>query len=382
MLDWETIEKGKKPLGRYGPWVWAVEFVRGCNFKCWHCSARVFPSDGVHRYMSRETWESMFKIAAECTPNGRLELGQCGEPTLHPELYEMLELGRKTSPTTQQLIHTNGSNVLSGKVSLGKMFDAGLNTVVFDVYSKKDWFVDLAKKSGAEWYLYDDHKIGSPNHRNAWSYANDPDMKLVVIRDCPEKRMRWRKFGRMSTFLNHIDWKVAMPKGLVPVRESYERKCTIPMRFSTVDYEGNYLFCCIDFLCESGGLLGNVKDGPEGFKRYWFGELMQSIRKRLHNKDRSGIPYCSQCNCAFSKCDWTGMWPEGSYDGWWDGEKWNKIIDDSEVFADGWKKKEAKESLLPTKSEEQEVLEKSSDIIVPSTIVAQRDRNRKGFGLK
>jgi hypothetical protein len=202
-------------------------------------------------------------------------------------------------------------------------------------------------------------------------------MRLVILQDCPEKRLGWRKVGRLSTFLNHIDWKVAMPNGLVPVRKPYVRKCTLPMRYSSVDYEGNYLFCCIDFTCESAGLMGNVKDGVEGFKKYWFGNLMQSIRKRLAEKDRAGIPYCSRCNCAFSKCDWTRMWPDGSFEKWWDGSEWCELGSDEEIFKPGWEL--ANELQVPTKEEETECLRKSNKLIINSTEVIAK--KKPGFGL-
>jgi len=152
------------------------------------------------------------------------------------------------------------------------------------------------------------------------------------------------------------------------------------MRFSTVSYDGFYTFCCIDFLYEAAGLMGNVKDGVEGFKRYWFGRLMQSIRKRLAAKDRAGIPYCSRCNCAFSKCDWTGLWGgDEAFAEWWDGKVWSELPEsDDEVFADGWKK--AKNLQLPSKEEEEVCLRKSTKRIIKSTEVMKKKKYKGLLG--
>jgi len=378
MLNWEMMSNSRKPLGKYSPWVWAVELVRGCNLKCWHCTSRVFPKDGENQYMSVETWKAMMEVIAEITPSGRLEIGQCGEPSLHPNLLEMIRSARKISPTTQLMTHTNGITLLSGKLKITDMFDAGFNAVSVDVYKRMDWYIAMAKESGAEWYSYDDRKLGSEKHGNAFTYSGDPNMKLVVLRSCPEKRIQWRNAGRLSTFLNHIDWKTAMPYGLVPVREPYQRKCTIPMRFSTVDHLGNYLFCCVDFECETAGLMGNVHDGVEGFKRYWFGRLMQTIRKNLHAADREKMPYCIRCNCAFSKCDWTGLWKEGSFDEWWDGEKWVELPPrerDNEVFVDGWKKCREVQAGLPSIKQEVECLGSSSKLIIHNNPLLRKKDN-------
>jgi hypothetical protein len=158
------------------------------------------------------------------------------------------------------------------------------------------------------------------------------------------------------------------------------------MRYVSLDHRGNYLFCCIDFWCESAGLLGNVRDGAEGFKKYWFGHLMQSIRRRLNKADRDGVPYCSRCNCAFSKCDWTGLWGgDEAFDEMWDGERWVPVPDfDSEeekaVFADGWKKARKIQAELPTQEEEDECLRQSKKrLLINSKDAIERRKKRHGF---
>lgn len=389
LVDWNDVKPGGKPLKRMGPWVWAVELVRGCNFKCWHCSARVFPSDGKTRFMKRKTWESVCDVVSQITPHGRLEFGQCGEPTLHPELLDFLRIANERIPTTQIQVYTNGTGLLKGSITFDELFEAGVHSVYVDMYSQVDKFIEMAKATGADWYrYYKSKKVGSENHKMANTYYGDPNMRLIVLQDCPETRLGWRKVGRLSTFLNHIDWDVAIPHGLLPVRKPYKRKCTIPMRFVTMDHRGNYLFCCIDFECEAAGLMGNVRDGVEGFKKYWFGHLMQSIRRRLNKADRAGIPYCSRCNCAFSKCDWTSLWGgDHAFDEMWDGERWVPVPDfDSEeekaVFADGWEKTKKVQASLPTEEEEAAILASSKKklIINSKDVVAiKKKKTMKGF---
>lgn len=370
------MKRRKKPLGKRTPWVWSIEFTRGCNLSCWHCTARIFPEDGDPRFMSVETFARMCHIMNAITPHTRLELAQGGEPTLNPNLYECLQIARKLTPTTQIQVTTNGLTLLSGKVSYRDLFEAGAHSVYVDMYGHKERHFEMARESGAEWYKYDQpRKIGSQGHRMANTYYGDPNMRLVILQDTPEYRLRWRKMGRLSTFLNHIDWKVAMPYGLVPVRQPYARKCTMPMRYVSTTFDGDYLFCCIDFWGETAGQLGNVRDGVEGFTRYWFGMLMQSIRRRIVQADRAGVPYCSRCNCAFSKCDWVRMWPEGSYDWFWDGRGWKGLPpvggkQERAIFAKGWELAQA--ITLPSVAEEIRVLDASTHRIIHSTIATRR----------
>jgi hypothetical protein len=281
------------------------------------------------------------------------------------------------SPTTQTQVTTNGLTLLKGKVNYADLFAAGANSVYVDMYGQREKHIEMAQATGVEWYKYDKSQtMGTKSHRMANTYYGDPSMRLIILQDNPEYRLRWRKNGRLSTLLNRIDFNASMPYGLVPVREPYERKCTLPMRYVSVDYEGNYLFCCIDFFCESAGLLGNVNDGPGAFKEYWFGRLMQSIRRRLYTGDRKSIPYCSRCNCAFSKCDWVNIWPKGSLDVMWDGKDWKpmppKELDD-EVFAHGWEIAKRVQAGLPTKEiEEQILLQSKKRIIVSTQVIAKK----------
>ena len=388
MIDWNEAKPGRKPLGKMGPWVWTVEPVSGCNLKCWHCSARLLP-DGEYKYMTKKVWEAMCRIVDEITPRVRMDLGQAGEPTLHPHLLDMLKSGRKLSPTTQFQVYTNGITLLQGKITLEQLFEAGAHIVYIDMYGPVSKFMELAKQSGAEWYrYYQSTSVGSENHRMANTYYGDPEMRLVVLQDTPEDRLRWRKVGRLSTLLNNLDWSVSVPYGLVPLRKPYARGCTIPMRFSSVDHRGNYLFCCLDFMWNSAELMGNVLDGVEGFKRYWFGPLMQSIRRRLFLKDRANIPYCSTCNCAFSKCDWTSLWGgQQAFERVWTEYGWKELFsldseEEAKIFAPGWSIIKRNNDNLPSEEEVKKMLEASGRKIINTVEIAKKYENKVCFGLK
>lgn len=373
----------KKPLGRHSPWLWSMELVRGCNLRCWHCATRIpFPEDGKPMPMSMETWTALCKVIAATTPHVRLEMVGCGEPTIHPRFLECLRIAKEITPTTQIQVTTNGKTLIAGKVTHEEMFEAGAHSVYVDMYDPVEKHIELAEAAGVEWYLYNKPEVGGLRKgRKAFNYYDDPNMRLIVLQNCPEDRVQFRKAGRLSTWLNNLNWDAAIPHGLVPVREPYARKCTTPLRYCVVNYEGDYLFCCTDLVSESAGLMGNVKDGPDGFRRYWFGRMMQSIRRRLAMKDRAGVPYCCRCNCAFAKCDWTSMWPEGSLDSWWDGE-WRDMPPsemDDEVFADGWEKKRLTDSSLPTVEREARMLEQSDERVIKSTAIVSK--KRVGFGL-
>jgi organic radical activating enzyme len=369
----------KKPFGKQTPWVWSIELVRGCNLACWHCTARLHTKNDKIKYMSEKTWINMCKIMEEMTPNRRLELAQGGEPTLHPKLLKFLKIAKEIAPSIQIQVTTNGLTLLNKKLTFDDLFNAGANSVYVDTYNSIDKFTEMAKNTEYEWYHYNDHKIGTENHKIANTYYNDKNMKLIILQGNPENRYKWRKQGRLSTFLNHIEWAVAMPNGLFPVREPYKRRCTMPLRYVSTSFEGDYLFCCIDFWCETAGLIGNVNDGISGFKKFWFGKLMQTIRKQLSLGLRENIPYCSRCNCAFSKCDFTKIWDPGSYENWFDGENWIDLLPiekDNEIFNDGWEK--AKNLKIPSIEKEKEIIENSPQYIINNNNMAAKKKKIDG----
>jgi len=82
------------------------------------------------------------------------------------------------------------------------------------------------------------------------------------------------------------------------------------------------------------------------------------------------------------------MWPDGSFDQWWDGDGWQDMLPlemDDEVFADGWEKKRLSDSKLPTVEQEAEMLKHSRKRIIRSTAVADKTKGVKkktGFGFQ
>ena len=104
-----------------------------------------------------------------------------------------------------------------------------------------------------------------------------------------------------------------------PLEKPLTRRCNQPFLYAVISAEGKYLLCCQDGMQATKDMFGTVADGVEGFKRFWFGKEMQTVRRRLRNKDRASTLYaCAKCNVTFSRCDfrhWTDEQVEVYYDG-------------------------------------------------------------------
>lgn len=326
-------QKIRKPMGATSPWVWSLEPTHGCNLRCGHCNCRLDPLPKRYHFMTEETWVQAWSIIAKVTPTCRVDLCVGGEPTLNENLPRFLRIARRMSPGSQIQITTNGTMLAAGKVTYRQLLDEGANIVYTDMYSPRELFRQLAEDSGFRWYEY---YAAPENAPSPWSYWG-PNLKLIVLQEQPENWPASRaKAGLLGTWYNHLDWEAAGKFGLAPVVKPLTRRCNQPFLYVTVDSKGNYLLCCQDNTGETSGLFPNVRDGVEGFRRFWYGKDIQTIRRRLREKNRAGTSYCSRCCITFSRCDFR-HWEDQQTSVYWDGKDWEDMppYDPSPYRAEG-----------------------------------------------
>ena len=319
------------PMGPTSPWVWSLEPTHGCNLRCGHCNCRLDPLPKTYHFMDEETWRAAWAIVASQSPTRRADLCVGGEPTLNPELPRFLALAREISPLTQIQITTNGTQIRNGTLTYRQLLDAGANIVYTDMYGPREEFVDLARESGYPFYEYYAAPDGAPS---PWTYWG-PDLKLIVLQEQPENWPASRfKAGLMGTWYNHLDWPAAERFGLFPVTEPLTRRCNQPFLYVTIDSRGEYLLCCQDNTGETSGTFGNVREGVDGFRRFWYGRGMQTVRRRLRQKDRAATSYCSRCCVTFSRCDFK-HWKDPQVETFWDGSTWRNLGPDTGYLGPG-----------------------------------------------
>jgi organic radical activating enzyme len=311
----------KRPLGKINVAYWTLEITRGCNLRCGFCATRNFPI-GQYKFMTIKTWEKIINMVSIITPYNRIDFANAGEPTLNPNIKEILKIGREKSPHTFFEIITNGVLISQGKITYKELFDAGANMIYVDMYSSKEKHIELAKKSGYEYYVRGDKD--SKDKPVAWTYHSDSNMKIIVFQENPAN---WNKSKKntcgYSTFMNNLDWEEAKKYNIFPVKKAVSRRCQQPFRTGNISFDGFYSFCCFDFVRNIYGKIGNVDEGLIGFFNFWLGKYMQITRKLLHNKDRNGHELCSKCNFCSGRAD-IPCWEDNTMDFYWENNKWNK----------------------------------------------------------
>lgn len=314
--------KKQKTFGHMTPYCWVLEVTHGCNLRCGHCNCALDPVPKTYRFMPLETAECAAQIIAAVNPTSRLDICGGGEPTLNPDLVEIIRLIRKIVPKLQIQVTTNGTMLTKGRISYGEILNAGANFVYTDMYAPRSTFHRLANESGFSWYEYYAAPKDAPS---PWTYHGKPDLRSIVLQENPSNWPRSRKSANLlGTWFNHLDWDAAKKFGLSPCFEPPARRCNQPFVYTMIDAGGNYVLCGQDNVGETSGQLGNVSEGFEGFKRFWFSAFMQMVRKNLRVKNRAGNPQCCRCSVTFSRCDYE-LWNDADFDRYYTHDGWHDL---------------------------------------------------------
>lgn len=330
MFTWPKIHtiKKVKPLGSTTPYVWVVEPSYGCNLNCAYCCAGLI-DDANKDLMTEEIWRAIFSTLNAVSPTVRVDLcGVVGEPILNPYLTEWLPIARKLAPLCQIQITTNGTMLSTERVKYKELLDAGANIIYVDQYADHKIHEALAEESGYPWYQYYNAPEGA---WTPWKFYG-PHIKVIVLMDPPEAWPKSRlRANLLGNWYGNLNWERAAAFNMKPLIAPLTRRCNQPFTYVNVTTTGDYLLCCQDGLHITVGKFGNIIDGIAGFHKFWYGNEIQTIRRRLREKDRSAITYaCAKCNVTFSRCDFR-HWTDEEVSKWWDGLNWNRFNNESKV---------------------------------------------------
>ena len=322
----------RRPLGRVNPWAWCVEVTRGCNLSCGFCPTRLYPR-GERLFVSDEVWGSAVDIVNELMPYTRFLIANWGEPTLHPRFLELMRMARRGAPNMTLLLYTNGTQILNGNLTYRGLFEAGLNAVYVDVYSDRGKHIELARESS---YLWWEEGKRPKNTKNLFERKQGQGCFIQISRNPGEWLPQKNNRGNVMTFCNDLDWEAARKLGITPVVYPPHRRCDQPVKFPTFVWNGYYVFCGQDVMNHTtgefdDGKLGNVKDGPDGFVKFWLGRYMQDLRAKVHQNidGRASHERCRQCAFVGGRAD-VPIWRAG-FSEYWDGERfillppWEKV---------------------------------------------------------
>jgi MoaA/NifB/PqqE/SkfB family radical SAM enzyme len=278
-----------------------IDICSICNFKCNFC----FQSDPLAMKNKNYKYGSMSfdlfkKIADDLTKFKhkirKVKIGLHGEPTLHPELPEMIKYLKSKKVTEIIELFTNGS-LLNPKLNK-ELIDAGLDRVNISVegLSAEKYkevtavAVDMEKFVANIKNLYDVRK-------NCKIYIKIVDIKL----NQEDKDKFYGIFGDICDEMfienvvpqwNEINKFDVDTTGMYGQKvDRYKEVCPFPFMYLHFNFDGTASPCTLDWGKQV--LIGDVS--KESALEIWQGERLKSLQIKLLEKKRESIPFCDKC---------------------------------------------------------------------------------------
>ncbi len=293
----QAATKGGLLKRQPSPYCIQLELTEGCNLACSFCGIAAIRDNGAngpeeirgknsqpYKFLHLEAAEIIAQAIATAREedgwNPRIELAMHGEPTLHPEYKQIVQLLRKHLPRTHLQMTTNGGGLLKGGLNqnIDDLMDAGLNVLLLDNYEG----IQICDKVREQYtgphplFEYPADKKANPHRRR-----KPTEHEIVVTQDITAASQ-----GTHATVNNHAG--AAFPKN----ERAAGRRCAKVFREMSIRWDGNIALCCNDW--PGRYRCGNILKEPS-LEQIWQGAPFYAARKKLYHGERDFGP-CDGCD--------------------------------------------------------------------------------------
>lgn len=301
-------EEWKDPYYQTYRWLWSeaptkgitteyplnldVEVTNSCNLACPFC-IRETMTDPIG-FMSMETYYTILSEISghigckglEPAKVGAIKLNWRGEPTLHPDLVDMVGMA-KACLVPEVAINTNGTRLTP--ILSKKLIEARIDRIIISVDSINPELYET-QRVGAKLAPVIDNIGSLVRLRNQLSHNGRPYIRVQKV-DLPESRLETEEY---------VDFWFKLGVDAVAV-DSYKEKndgivswepnaCCQPFQRLGLTWDGWFYPCCAGNLFPR---IGHIKD--MSVKTAWTSPMMTNLRK-MHNEGvQRDIPQCRHC---------------------------------------------------------------------------------------
>lgn len=265
---------------QHPPFCLQVELVEGCNLRCSFCGLNgIRGRENNFKFLTVELAQIIVDRLNEASWAPRIEFAMHGEPTMSPDMIEILRRFREGLPDRTHLMMTsNGAGLIKNPT---KMIDGVmnyLNVLALDKYEGVSIVDRLVSgyRGRLEFRHYPQDKGANPHKRR-------PNEKLLVIVEDISEATK----GTHSTLNNHAG------AGAPPNENAQGKRCAKPFRELSIRWDGNIAICCNDW--RGVFKVGNVADSS--LDQLWNGKRMRAARKKLYHGERDFGP-CKGCDAV------------------------------------------------------------------------------------
>ena len=271
------------------PKILRIETTNLCNSKCTFC---------MHSKMKREKGfmndELFNKILKESIEYGidEVHLQNFGEPLMDKTIFNKIKSAKEIG-IKKVILFTNGS--LLNEESCEKLIKSGLDElfISFEGYSPEE---------------YNKTRIGldfdttSNNIKNLYKIRkqqNSLSPKIIIntVYDKTKKKYKNNFYNKWINFCDDIRFQTLhnwCNKKSIEVKNKF---CQIPWSYMTILWNGDVVFCCLDY--EGENIMGNIKENT--IREIWNGVRYKSIRKILLENKLNNISLCARCSLVHQK---------------------------------------------------------------------------------
>ena len=235
-----------------------------CNRKCVFCprvDPKIYPNQNLN--MDITVIRKLVEEVAEIGIFPRFSFSGFGEPILHKQIVEFVNIIHSRLPRHTIEINTNGDRLNAPIIA--DLFAAGLTYLYVNLYDGPEQITHFEK--------------------------------LMQEADIDQDRYKFRPHyeGEQSEFgltLNNRSGTVNSPSiNLLPLNTKLDRRCNYPYYKLLLDWNGDVLFCSNDW--GRNIIIGNFLQ--LSLPDIWLHPKFEEIRMRLLKGDRGFAP-CEKCN--------------------------------------------------------------------------------------
>lgn len=282
------------------PTMIAIEPTNICNLNCPYCLVGLYDQipDTSHKYLQRSKGYmniSLYKkIISDVSDFGItwIHLQFQGEPLLHPEFVEMVNIAKLSGINTH--VYTNG--LLITKDLAKQLANSGLDSMSFSIDGASPETYSKTKAGGNFERVIENLAIMKEASENSAMYLT---WQFLVTR---YNEMEVGKAKRMADLLGvhfYIKRLCVTDKRLVPTNKEYirqlrEKPCKDIYRRLLICWNGDVIPCIFD--TEGKYVLGNIEE--KTISEIWFSDKYVELRRKIDSSFSSPDDepeFCKKC---------------------------------------------------------------------------------------
>ena len=267
---------------QHPPFLVEIEPTEGCNLGCSFCGLRGIRKNGTKpwKFMSVSDAKIIAKKIKDSAWKSRICFCGHGEPTLNPDLLEIIRVFRNELPKNKMQLISNGYGFKNGIFDINdfvkELKNIGFNDLVFDVYSNNgDWTAIEGLKN------FDIKIIG----RDGENFNYDKkDLRVALYPLQVDSNVK---------ILRVMDNHCGAAAQLDFSKKVVNKRCEKPFRYLFIRYNAFVCLCCDDFRGQYK--IGSILDFDR-IDDLWNSPAFQSIRIMLMSDEHRKMKPCYGCN--------------------------------------------------------------------------------------